>query len=128
MNSHAYEMYQLVLIHFSDLALRGYYFISKAARWFFFFCAYCTQSSCRTTAVAIPSLLPNEQQHNTNAAATCVAVKLSFTYLFTTSHHVIRAICFLLAFTSTTHGSCSLLHKKNGCINLPLSFVHYTHL
>jgi hypothetical protein len=113
---------------FLRLGSKRLLFHFKSRQVVFFFCAYCTQSSCRTTAVAIPSLLPNEQQHNTNAAATCVAVKLSFTYLFTTSHHVIRAICFLLVFTSTTHGSCSLLHKKNGCINLPLSFVHYTHL
>jgi len=36
MNSHAYGMYLLVLIYFSHVALRGYYFISKAARWFLF--------------------------------------------------------------------------------------------
>ena len=93
-------------------------------RQVFFFVAYCTRisSSCRTTAVTIPSLLPHEQPHNAIPAAACVAVNLSLTYLFTTLHHVIHTICFLLAFTSTTHGSCSLLHKA------PLSSIHYTYL
>jgi len=94
----------------------------------FFFCTFCISSGCRTTAAAIPSLLPNEQQHNTIPAATCVAVKLSFTYLFTTLRHVIHNICFLLAFTSTTHGSCSLLHKKEGMHKALLGLIHYTYL
>ena len=92
----------------------------------FFLVAYCISSGCRATAVAVPSLLPHEQPHSAIPAAACVSVKLSLTYLCTTLHHVIHTICFLLDFTSTTHGSCSLLHKPPHSASCITRIYYYT--
>jgi hypothetical protein len=103
-NFHAFGMYLLVLIHFSHFALTGYYFISTAVRCFYG--AYCISSSCRTTAVALSSLLPHEQRTIQLRLLPCVLVELSSTYPFTTLHHVIHTVCFLLVSTSITRGPC----------------------
>jgi hypothetical protein len=123
-NSHACGMYLLVLTHFSHFALRGYYFISKADRWFFGRVLYIIQLSHNSCGYSVTITTRTPAQYNSGCCmcCCCITLSLSLTYLFTTLHHVIHTICFLLAFTSTTHGSCSLLHKA------PLSFIHYTYL